>query len=128
MLAFIPKPLQIENRPELSSFPVNILFVSLFDKDGKHYSAQALYEPVMDSFKKDANTMKMEYKNKYGGSSLVIQYDAGNKAYSGDKYLKEENVSHAFGDDWKTFFSNMTMTGLSEGEQCYIEEVELPLE
>jgi hypothetical protein len=121
---FVPHRLEIPERPELNRFPFNILFTSFTIKNRQRVNCSALYQPIIDSYRKDGNLSSMEYRNIYGGNCyLTISYDEGKKQYHGEKYVNNKNVGSADGgDNWNMFFVHLTMSGLANGEQCMFGE------
>ncbi len=121
---FVPKPLDIPDRPELAIFPLNVLFVRYGQIGGKNFSGSALYEPNLASFKMVGEKVFLEYRNIYGGDSfLVIEYDVLNERYLGIKTVNNKNVGEASGKEWKMFFVHFTSLGLAAGEQCKFEVI-----
>lgn len=126
-IGFVPQHLEIEGRPELNNFPLNVLFVSptILIKDGVKHMASALYNPDVPSFKAEDTKYSMEYRNAYGGNSwLRITYDADKKNYAGEKFINDQSTGMAFGVRWQGFFIHLTMIGLSKGEECMFEPME----
>ncbi len=118
-LAFIPHELRIENRHELDVFPLNVMFAKNKQTETGLISAHSLYEPLINTYTVEGNTASMEYINIYSHSCyLKITYNYVTKSYSGDKFVKEKLVVSAVGPNWKTFFFQFTMLGLSDGERC----------
>jgi hypothetical protein len=117
--SFIPKRLEIKERPELNIFPFNVLFGRNKSKDGKMIMASALYEPDIMSFKKAGNEWSMNYHNVYGGNSwLSIVYDEVKNSYVGTKFINGESSGMAFGGQWDMFFIHFTMLSVAKGEMC----------
>ena len=119
-LGFIPHRLEVPGRPELSAFPLNVLFVKSKIEKGVQISGSALYEPDLDTYRKDGDVSSMRYHNIYGTTShLVIARDEENKTYHGEKFVNGKLVVSAEGgDDWQRFFTQLTMLGLTNGERC----------
>jgi len=116
---FIPQSLVVKSRPELENFPLNIVFSSFTFKDGKQVTGDALYDPDLSTFKQEKNIQSMEYKNKYGGNSLLrINYKIKEGSWSGEKFINGKSILIAYGKDWKSFFVHLTMNGLTKGESC----------
>ncbi len=117
---FIPNKLEVDGRPELSDFPLNILFANFFAVKGVHMSATALYEPDTETYKKGVNERSLVYKNKYGPDNTVVvkKYD---DRWEGVKTVNGEIVLLANGKTWKQFFVQLTIVGLSNGEKCHYE-------
>lgn len=84
----------------------------------------ALYEPNLESFKREGGKHSMEYHNTHGGKSRpVIEYDMLKKSYHGEKVVNEESAGMASGPEWKMFFVHFTMLGLTNGEMCEFEDI-----
>lgn len=130
---FCPKRLSILGRDDLSVFPFNILFMVHKDKsDGSSFLRSAIYNPDFSTFFQDDEKISMKYRNNYGGNSYVlIMFDIANFSYQGDKFLNDICVgsvterivtdSNGVKQGWNTFFFQLTMLGLSEGEGCEVE-------
>lgn len=124
LYGFVPCRLEIEARPELYDFPLNVMFMQFKTENGKLISGTALYEPDFGSYKKESDVSSMEYRNKYGLSNwLVIEYDSAGKRYSGRKFIEGKLVGITDGNTWNMFFIHFTMLGLSDGERCRFEDV-----
>ena len=125
MFAFIPHQLEIDGRPELSIFPLNVLFGQYKNTaEGRTILGNALYEPDFGSFRTRGKKCSMTYCNAYGGDShLVIKYDGLRKNYIGEKFVNGKSSGMAFGTDWKMFFVHFTALGLTDGEKCEMEDV-----
>lgn len=121
--AFIPRPLQIAGRPELSLFPFNIMFMSHKLEHGNLISGTVIYEPDLATFMRKDRMMVMRYDNVYGGSWVIIEYDTGNNYYMGTKYIKGVESGMATGMDWKMFFVHLTAIGVVNFERCKMEVV-----
>jgi len=125
VLAFVPRHLEINKRPELGRFPLNILFARLVNMNAKAYIASALYEPDFSSFIEQEKQSQMTYKNVYGdGSKIVIEYDKNENIYVGTKTVNNKSAGHAVGGEWKMFFVHLTTLGLTNGERCDFKEIE----
>ncbi len=123
--AFIPYQLEIDGRPELSNFPIQVAFMSFMVKEGKNISGTALYEPDLLTYSKDGYMGSMQYHNIIGGDCrLVITYDEENKKYCGEKIINGKVIVAAYGgDNWDNFFTHLTMGGLENGERCMFEQM-----
>lgn len=124
--AFIPKHLEIENRPELQVFPNRVVYMShKRDDNNKLITAFSFYEPVLDTLDQSTDRWEMRYENgtRYENDLkkdcwLSISYFPDKKIYSASKYIRGELKVVAGGCDWKSFFMHLTMTGIQEGERC----------
>lgn len=124
-IGFVPHPLEITERPELNVFPLNMLFAKRGIKNGKNVMGTALYEPNLESFKREGEKCSMEYRNTHGGTSrLVIEYDMLKKSYHGEKLVNGESAGMASGPEWKMFFVHFTLLGLTKGEMCEFEDID----
>ncbi|OGM89729.1 hypothetical protein A2108_01275 [Candidatus Wolfebacteria bacterium GWA1_42_9] len=122
--SFVPQKLEVKHRPELSVFPLNVLFVSFTSKNGLRIMGSATYEPDLASFKKEGGKSTMEYHNIYGGDNRILLIHNGEQwSYSGEKFVKGKLVGTAYGAEWDMFFVHLTMMGLSAGERCMFEEM-----
>lgn len=124
--AFIPKRLSVANKPEYSHFPVNVLFLSYRNKDGRLQAGSALYEPDFHTYREKGHLTSMNYHNVYGGECyLEIDYDEKGIRYRGEKFVNGKSAGSAYGgDNWELFFTHFTMLGLADGEICKFEDVE----
>ena len=124
-IGFVPHLLEIEERPELNVFPLNVLFARWGIRNDVQIMGSALYEPDFTTFKQNGAESSMKYHNKYGGDCwLKITYNTekGIK-YRGEKYIDGKSVGMATGGHWQQFFMHFTALGLTQGEQCEFEEV-----
>ncbi|MBU3922683.1 hypothetical protein KJ684_00390 [Patescibacteria group bacterium] len=127
LFGFVPKTLEIKERPELNVFPFNVLFMNFKQENGKRISGTAIYEPDLASFQKDTDKWSMCYYNVYSRKDwLLIEYDIVKKSYFGEKFVNGKSVGMADGSKWNGFFMHFTALGLSNGEQCKFETVDLP--
>ena len=126
--AFIPDRLAVSSKHEYSHFPLNVLFMSYRNTDGRLQSGTALYEPDFQTYRKEGHLSSMRYHNVYGGECyLGIHYDEKDRKYRGEKFVNGKLVGSADGgDNWELFFTHFTLLGLAAGEKCkfeYIDEV-----
>lgn len=126
-VGFIPKSLKINDRPELSIFPLNVLIGRYTIRDGKKMFGSALYEPDISSFieDKESGIMSMRFYNKYNHDYwLEMEYEFKNKKRRCQKMCKGEQCGIAFGgENWNGFFVQVSFLGLYEGETCKFDEV-----
>lgn len=120
---FIPHRLEIEARPELNDFPLNILFANFFVESGVKKIASALYVPDIDTFYSEEDKNSLLYRNSYGFENTVTIIKTPQR-WEGIKRIKEENVLYASGTDWQSFFFHLTFQGLCKGERCRFESLE----
>jgi hypothetical protein len=121
---FIPKRLEVTEKPEMSNFPVNVLFVSFRIADGRLQAGSALYEPDFDTYHREENQTSMKYHNVYGGGYLVVTFDEIDRRYRGEKSVNRKPVGLSIGGDWQSFFMHFTLLGLPDGERCKFDYVE----
>lgn len=115
--AFVPRPLEVEDRPELSVFPLNVMYVSTASIDGVDTSETSLYEPYFASYRRNDKTQCMRYYNKYSAVDYIdITYYFDVSKYIGVKYVKGKEVLSAYGSEWKAFFVHLTLNKLAKGE------------
>ncbi len=115
---FVPKKLEIEGKPELSEFPLNILFANFYREQGVNMSATALYEPDLDTYNGKSDEKNMVYRNIYNPENIVVitkclDHWEGLKVVNGTFVLLK-----TVGKTWEEFFSRLTIVGLSDGEKC----------
>lgn len=124
LYGFVPCRLELEDRPELHAFPLNVMFMQYKTENGKIINGTALYEPDLGSYKQEGEVSSVEYHNKYGLQDwLVIEYDRAEHSYLGKKMVNGESVGWAVGTEWRMFFVHFTALGLANGEQCKFEDV-----
>jgi hypothetical protein len=125
---FVPYRLEVPNKPEYSHFPLNVLFVSFRNMDGRLQSGTALYEPNFDTYRKEGHLSSMRYHNIYSSECyLVVDYDEKDGRYRGEKFVNGKSAGSAYGgDNWQLFFTHFTMLGLVDGEGCKFEGVASP--
>ncbi len=121
---FIPRHLEIADRPELNVFPLNILFAQAGERDGKPAYGTALYEPDLMSYRQDGEFCTMTYHNAYGGKSWVeVRYNSAMRNYHATKFVNDERIGEAIGQVWEMFFAHLTMLGLKNGERCEFQDL-----
>lgn len=102
----MPRPIETEGRPELDVFPFNVLFAKLGTRNGKNVMGTALYEPNLESFKREEDECSMKYHNAYGGDCwLLVTYDLAKKSYRGEKFVNGKSVGISFGQNGRCFSS-----------------------
>lgn len=145
LLACIPLRLEVKGRPELSVFPLNILFFGPEQltrpetTDQQHNAHQSdepdesahtyqldkelvranitLYEPSFHTFKDTSEYSSMTYVNRLNKEWWIkITRYKDDGRYIGRKYQKEKCVQVSFGSDWDGFFFHLTLLGAREGE------------
>ena len=124
-IGFVPHPLEITERPELNVFPLNVLFAKRGIKNGKNVMGTALYEPNLESFKREGKKCSMKYHNAYGDDCwLLVTHDLAKKSYRGEKFVNGKSVGISFGPEWKMFFVHFAILGLTNGERCEFEDID----
>lgn len=120
MYGFIPSPLHIEDLPELSCLPLNVMFGNdEVTPEGNPVFKSSLYEPDFLTFKKsESNKFGMIYRNKLDARYWLEIICDEQKRYTGTKYKEKTMLGSANGPDWKTFFIHLTLLGIAEGEKC----------
>lgn len=119
-LAFVPKRLEIVERPELNVFPFNVVFASL-----KSLSV-AMYLPEFSTFEETDSSRKLRYYNTASRSWwLEIEYSKERENYMGFRFCEGESRGGAFGAHWGWFFSHLTMEGVLENEPVDPEQTAL---
>ena len=116
---FIPRPLSIEEQPEFSNFPLNVLFVSYRVVTGIRETGDALYEPDRSTFAESGPAQSMTYRNAYGDAGVLrISFDVLARQWHGEKFISEKLVDEVSASEWRSFFLNFTALGLMPGEPC----------
>ena len=123
LAGFVPRRIEIEGRPELSLFPLNVIFAGLKNEGGKLIMGTSVYEPDLTSFRDENGMLSMKYDNIYGESLVVIEYNKATKYWLGTKYVKGESAGGSIGMDWHMFFSHFTILGLANFEHCKMEVI-----
>lgn len=121
--AFIPHKLEVEGRPELSDFSLNILFANVFNAKGIDVIASSLYRPDLETYQRDSEKKSLTYRNIYNKKDIV-RITKFEERWEGQKFIKEKRALLAQGRTWKQFFAQLTLTGLSKGERCKYERLE----
>ena len=123
LTGFVPRELEIEDRPELSDFSKNILFANVFSSNGEVIIASSLYRPDFDSYRQEDGKKSLLYKNIHNSENTVriIRYA---ERWEGEKIINDKPVLWASGRTWQQFFAQLTLIGLSQGERCKYERLE----
>jgi len=110
---FIPRPLSVKGRPELSNFSFNILFGC-----GWNYSASALYVPQIDTYQEEDGVRRLWYVNqKDGNGHVCLEYKAKETSWIGNKFYGGEELGTAWGTNWHHFFVHLTSLGCDPREK-----------
>jgi hypothetical protein len=120
LYSFIPKKLEIEERPELNVFSYNVLIAMYrVNKEGKTEMGSVIYEPDLTTYRNYGEIQALSYFNKYNHDyRLDISYNTEEKSYRCDKFKGEENLGIAVGKEWHQFFIHVGIIGLANGETC----------
>lgn len=124
MAGFIPHRLVINDKPELSDFPLNILFGNFITINGVDMSATALYKPDVESYREGEGGRSLDYRNIYNQDNLVTITRQEEK-WTGTKVINEKVTLIAEGRMWQQFFTQLTIVGLSNGEKCRYQSLPL---
>jgi len=118
--AFIPRRLNIDDRPELNNFPFNVLFgTSCIADDGVNLQT-AEYLPDFSSYQENNDEQRMKYFNRLDADRrfwLEIIYSKKDKSYQGNRYYQNELISITDGKNWDGFFVHLTMSGIAENPE-----------
>lgn len=113
---FIPKRLEIADRPELSNFPFNILFgTACLTDDNRQIFETSEYVPDLTTFTEEGDEQKLRYYNSLDNSHshwAEIVYNTKDQSYAGTKYRGAKHAGMAFGNAWDPFFVHFTMLGV----------------
>ena len=116
-VGFVPHKLEVEERPELNDFSQNILFANFFQQGGFDMVASALYEPDLETYKEEDGSRTLTYKNIHNPDN-TIEITRTENGWMGRKTIADKRKLIASGAEWSSFFSHLTMNGLSKGERC----------
>lgn len=116
---YIPKRLEIKERPELKNFSLNIMFstTTLCDNNTQQKET-SIYNPDLSTYKQEGSKQKMKYFNSlnFGREFWIeITYDTVKKSWSGTKYYKNKMLGMANGLTWDGFFIHLTALGVGSG-------------
>jgi len=117
--AFIPKRLDIPDRPELSDFPRNILFANTVQLGQYTDVHLALYEPDFSTFEAKDGQRQMTYRNSQGGDSQVRVIKEAAGYYTGVRTINGVDKDISNGNDWKNFFLYLTLHGVYRDEAFF---------
>ncbi|MBI3984051.1 hypothetical protein HY346_02015 [Candidatus Microgenomates bacterium] len=122
--AFVPKPLEVPERPELIAFPRNLLIVNFTTREGVPCIARAVYDPNLESYQEADGQHQLTYLNQYGAECQInLSYQVADGAYTVEKFVTGKQVLFAYGHDWKDLFVTFTGNGLHQGEACFFEPI-----
>lgn len=130
-VGYIPKPLKLEDKPELNIFPFNVLMGKYMDRNGEIVFGHIVYEPDLSSLGiDDENNLVMSYINRYDRRfylKMIVERDF--KSRKCIKYKENEIVGESGGiidpdnqeKSWKIFFAHVAMMGFADGEMFEIK-------
>ena len=117
-LMFVPKRLEIEGRPELNNFSLNIMFMSICKADDNHQTElTVIYLPDFATYQENDKEQKMKYFNSLDKSRkfwLEIIYSKEKGSYTGNKFYEKKILGSAYGKKWDMFFVHLTLLGVSQ--------------
>lgn len=127
-VGFIPKPLKLVDRPELSVFPLNVLIGRHTIREEKQVLGSVLYEPDLSSLISDnEGNLILIYRSCYDSRYyLKLSLDKTCKSRKCEKYKDVEFLGSAHGaidwdkqaESWDNFFRQVAILGLDNGEGC----------
>ena len=114
--AFIPKRLEVFDRPELNDFPRSILFANTVQLGRYGQYRLSLYEPDLSTYMNLNGQQQMLYRNAHGGNSQVkvLRHEKG--YYSAAKVFDGVENEFASGESWKSFFLYLSLLGRHQDE------------
>ena len=125
---FIPKPLGLVARPELSVFPLNVLIGRYTVKEGKQVFGSVLYEPDLSSLIFDSEeNLILIYRSRYDSRYfLKLSLDKTSINRKCEKYKELKLLGTSYGiidrekqsESWNNFFRHVAILGLDNGERC----------
>lgn len=121
---FIPKRLEIKEKPYLQVFPdVVVIMRQQADSLGNLMIVSVIYRPDFETYQDSGMVQSMRYPNVHGSQcSLLFSYHKARKSYECTKYLNEKCIGAADGgNDWSLFFAHVGMMGIAEGEPSKLE-------
>lgn len=93
--------------------------------DGLDTRGTAIYWPDLQAYRQSDFESSLRYFNQYGRQDYIdVQHSVEFGRYMGEKYIHGKNVATTYGTTWKSFFIHLTMTGLTEGEQCEFSPID----
>lgn len=119
-IATIPRRLEVKDRRDLIDFPQNILFGTLLAIRNIPMIGTSVYEPDIESFKKELGTRSMTYYNTIDGLWVVVITKVAS-TWKGQKLNQDAVVLSVSEKSWKEFFYNLTVGGLSKDEPFSLE-------
>ena len=122
--SYIPRPIEIPGYPELSVFPLTVLFQSSKTVKEGTLLGLAVYVPDVETYRDGPDEVVMDYYNRVDHRyHLEITYVKADGSYRGVRYNGEGVKAWTVGKDWRHFFGHLGMVGLIDGEVVYLEHV-----
>lgn len=130
-VGYIPKPLKLENKPELNIFPFNVLMGKYMYRNGEIVFGHIVYEPDLSSLgADDEDNLAMNYINHYDRRfylKMIVENDM--KSRKCIKYKEDEIVGESGAvidpdneeNSWKIFFAHVALIGFADGEMFSIK-------
>jgi hypothetical protein len=123
-IATVPKRFEVENRLELNEFPVNVLFGTFTSQDGLLVIATAEYQPDLETYRVIGTSKRLLYYNTLDSSmSSVVRITRKINGWEGKKIINGKQTRLSVGREWKDFFTQFTIGGLSFNEPCSFEPI-----
>lgn len=124
-MAFIPPKLSIKDRPELAFFPENVLIARFTVRNGIRGLGSVKYEPAIPTFYDNCENhiATMNYHSNCNPRyRLEISYNYKKHTRECIKYYDTQYLGTADGgEDWRKFFIQVGLLGLTIGEKCVFE-------
>ncbi len=127
-VGFIPKPLELAEKPELSVFPLNVLIGRYTVREDKQVLGSVLYEPDLSSLIINSEgSLILTYRSRYDSRYfLKLSLDKTFKKRKCEKYKESELLGTTHGtidwqkqnESWHNFFRHVAILGLDNGEKC----------
>lgn len=109
----IPQKLLIDGRPEISCFPLNILFSSITTEGDKSFISYSTYNPDLATYQEDPKTKRLQYFNTENRDWWIeISYSKENGNYFGNKYYCDKLIQKASANEWDKFFYHLATMGI----------------
>ncbi len=115
------KMLEIEGRPELADFPVNVVFTNLFPVENASLSISASYEPDLGTYISHGDWKSLKYRNTVADRDDILILVKQPDKWQGVKLIENKLLLFVEGETWEDFHSHLTGGGLSSGESCNLD-------
>ncbi len=116
IFTYVPRRLEIPDRPEFNNFPKNIGFITKTQPDtGAALYLTAEYAPEYSTFSKAGPEQKMIYYNDLGSERrcwIDIVYNTSDQSYVGTKYYNNKVVGETNAKGWNKFFTLFSAMGV----------------